>query len=388
MRASLHSYWTLWTTELIQCLENQVAWPTPLVTELPSTTSQDEIGDRRQILLDEAFLSLPKPMQTLLQALRHIKLKIREHECTFISNSEALYASLAIRHAKKICEILELAKQLRNGPLQERLDTMAKDFYLTMPGLAVDVSTASTTASTTESTTASAPSFQELKSSLDSKASNLRLSLFESVESSRAYGKKTLALTEAVNQSSEAVEASEKFRQRLLDLAQGPLSKLFEVSLDNPKANETEDTLEMIRESPSMEKKLLIEAQIHENKTLQVKLRYLADRIIREASDETLKINRDAIESIKKIVLSAPETLVYKTPKELSQADSSVQKEIALVLGTLTMDRGSIDTILRSIKSECFVLKSASEEESRASLFKTLKELQALYTSAAENFLH
>jgi hypothetical protein len=43
----------------------------------------------------------------------------------------------------------------------------------------------------------------------------------------------------------------------------------------------------------------------------------------------------------------------FEIPSEFSKADISIQSEIKYLLETISVDRSSLDTVLKSIKSKC-----------------------------------
>lgn len=354
----LYSYWTLWTTQLIKCLEQNEVWTCDISIELPPVL-QDETVNRRTTLIDESLKNLPRPMQNLLHALKQLKLKMEAHSLAYASNIESNYSSEAIIASKKICDVLSIAKTLRNSPLI-RLDEAVED---------------------------KTQSYKSYLESIEIEASQLRKELFQLTESSRAFSHRTVLVDPIVKNSIKAVEDSEQFRSRLVTLAQGPLSTLFEYS-DTTKETPNEDPVSVVDVPKANSEKIKeVQAKLDENQLKLKKLRYIADKIYSECASDAVKINQDAIESIKKIVLKVPKVEKYSVPVELKNADASLQKEIAMVLSTLTMDRGSLDIVLRSIKSECQALRIITVEELRSTMYKTLKEIQGLYTCASVNFI-
>lgn len=356
----LYSYWTLWTSELIKKLTENEPWTYCMNIEFPGLLV-DETLERRTALVEEALKSLPMPMQTLLKALKHLKLKMESHSLAHASNIESNYSSQAIIATKKICDILGTAKKLRNSPVS-RLDALVKEEM-------------------------KEESYVKYLNNIESEASMLRQKLFELTDSSRVYAHRSIALEPIVKKSLKAIEDSEQFRNRLVHLAEGPLSSLFEIS-EPVEDQPSEDPLTII-DVPKLnaEKIKEVEDLLNKNQEKLKKLRYISDKIYSECSSDAIKINYDAIESIKKICLKKPEVEKYSIPTELKNADNSLQKEISMVLGTLTMDKSALDIVLRSIKSDCHALRIATIEELRSSMYKTLKEIQGLYSCASLSFI-
>lgn len=292
-------------------------------------------------------------MQNLLDALRKLKIKIQHHKNVFYSNIDARYFADTLKQTKKICDIVRLAKSLCDNVIGTRLLNAS-------------------------------PQYKTIESLLVAEIAMLRKKLFASVDSHRAFAQKTVSLASTIDSTLKQVNESEKFRQRLINLAQGPLSSLFEYK-DQKSPKEEEDTLEIV--NIKVQEDTQIKAELRTAEENLFELRLLTDKIYREVSKETQKITLDAIETIKKIKIDLPVCEYYSLPIEIQEADTKLQREIALVLGTLTMDRSAIDSMLRAIKLECEELKKSCDDEHALNTYKTIKEIQALYTQASLDFV-
>ena len=155
---------------------------------------------------------------------------------------------------------------------------------------------------------------------------------------------------------------------------------------DTTAEKEEEDAIELINSEP-LDDLTDLKSELSKKEEELHHFRFTTDKIYSELAFDAKKISHDAIEAIKKTRLILPVYAYYELPKEVEDADNKLQREIALVLGTLTMDRDALDSTLRSIKLECESLKKSCEEEHVANTYKTLKEIQAMYASCSEEFV-
>lgn len=316
-----------------------------------------EANDTRQkLLVQEKYSGLPMPMQNLLEALRQLKVKIQNHKNAFYTNIDSKFFSEALKQSKKVCDIISLAKTMRQSLARDRLKQMAPN-----------------------------GNFEAYEAMLISDVAEFRAKVFNSISSTRAYAHKKVNVKQVLESTSKEIEASEKFRARLVHLAQGPLSSLFEFT-DTTAEKEEEDAIELINSEP-LDDLTDLKSELSKKEEELHHFRFTTDKIYSELAFDAKKIAHDAIEAIKKTRLILPVYAYYELPKEVEDADNKLQREIALVLGTLTMDRDALDSTLRSIKLECESLKKSCEEEHVANTYKTLKEIQAMYASCSEEFV-
>jgi len=354
---NLYSFWSLWTTQFAESIENIKAFQ-PELTFADEADAHSLPEDQRQkIIVQEKYSGLPLPMQNLLEALRTLKLKIQHHKNAFYSNIDLKFFSEALKQSKKVCEIVYLAKAMRSSLIGERLNQIAPD-----------------------------GNFELFESLLVKEVAQLRAKVFDSIDASRAFAQKKVKVNHVVYSTLKEINASEKFRTRLVNLAQGPLSTLFEFS-EKEVSKEEEDTIELHADNEDLSKLSNFKNELIKKEEELHLLRFTSDKIFSELASDAKKISSDAVQAIKKIKLNVPVCGYYELPKEAEDADNKLQREIALVLGTLTMDRDALDSSLRSIKLECESLRKSCEDEHVANVYKTLKEIQAMYSSCSQDYL-
>lgn len=331
----------------------------------------DRPDERFSKLAETSMLQLPLPMQTLLKALYELKqdmcrdgvLQRQNYEARQIATIEgsitgALKTLEAYRAAvdaaksesmktvRKASLEAELQQALDASGLQERLKADPKDWWPQMQHCLQATEAAS--AARLRESAASKPVHRQTDSE---------------------------ARSETISQVDSAVKASQATRERLIKLAQGPLASLFET----PAALESKASVKMPSDSVAIggpapigptdsdaELGMVRAESVEKVKSLMRRIQ----RLYREAFDsqrdfiDSARISaEDGLRALRR-ALRLEEPLTASVAPDLARADRSLQSEIALIMKTLTVERQSLDMVLRHIKATCKVIQDEASAES------------------------
>lgn len=322
-------------------------------------------------------------MQTLLSALKDLKCDMVKDSQIKKENQFNLYKCKISELVSKVLQIAETKSNLTKDfivPINKQFDDLKlKDDFLAL--MAPD---------------SAAAVCQDPKlwlEMLEKELGHSRKKYYSLLENKKSYITKEIDFKTSIDEVEKAVHSSEALRHRLINLAQGPLSCLFEdPNVSNIKncAPKEEEVLKNNCEGLKHEKQLNdLHQRIKELSLFIIRVRSTLHKLESQKFIDTSNISFEAMESIKELRKSVVEpNEVIVNESSLHKADKKIQAEISMLLATLTVDRQSLDTVLRSIKSDCDVLKNKFEFEMAAEMYKILKHIQATYVSANQIFLN
>ena len=340
-----------------------------------------ETKERNQKFFEEALKFLPKPMQTLLEALRDLKCDMAKDREIKKENEFNLYESKISELVAKVLQIAE-AKLTATKAIVVPVSEQIKELKLNEK-FALLIQKEQSVKET------------EWLEILEKELSIARKEYYANLENKKSYLTKTMDFSSSIEEASRAVSASEAMRRRLINLAQGPLSCLFEDE-SGTKIVKTKDqeepTTSLHEQASSEESKTKLECLAQRVKDLSmfiIQVRAVFQKLNSQKILDTTHLTFEAIESIKALRNSVseptPQTVIENA--SLSKADKKIQAEVSLLLATLTVDRQSLETVLRNIKNECESIKNKYDYELAAEIYKTLKHIQATYANASQIFL-
>lgn len=314
---------------------------------------------KEQIIFEDYLVLLPKPLQTLLKALLEIKCDLLRELNTLETNATSNHNNEILSECTKNFEIIKCgAQQILS--LKKRNISLAKENF-------------EFTGQLTE------PNLIELINLLSEK----RQSHYSAFESRKSLLMHEFSPDLSLQQASNAIQESEALRARLIALAQGPLSKLFESQTIEPEAPQDSliQTVEghiNIPEEPIEQKKLAAFIR---------KVRYSNDTIAHELLDDKKNIFSDVLKQIGPKQF-AELNLKFTNSESLKIADKKIQAEIGLVMQTLTIDRSILNKSLKSIVQKCQALKESYANQSKNMLYHNLQEMQSKYSEASQILLN
>jgi len=320
----------------------------------------DAESDRQVRLAQNSLGKLPKPLQTLLEALTELKLDITRERLRQEANNESIVKAALGSSVKYTLKALETCAQTcteaidsgignySDTQMQERIEAVllrASEYIDTR---------------TPETTSAWLSGLKEARRALEAKLSQV---LSETTRIATSVRPASAANIDAV---SSAVEASKKLRTRLQVLAEGPLKSLFESEDQETPERKPEDTMakpfnELIEASKYNE----IAEVLRDVRSLTRSIEGIFDRIARSQSvviDDAVSAAALGIEGSARTLNLSQEK--YVPNADMTVADDAIQTEIRLLLNTLTVDRGALDSVLRSIRFQCDALVFAANSES------------------------
>jgi hypothetical protein len=165
----------------------------------------------------------------------------------------------------------------------------------------------------------------------------------------------------------QAVEDSKTTRKRLEQLAQGPLSSLFEHPV---KIESNKKGLEDVMRGPLQIQPMKIEDNNKRYDEVKALLRR-TERLRRSILQIQHTLIDQAIHQAEATIDMALCKLSvgpfhYMLPDDMRIADLKIQSEIKYVIQTITTDPSSLDQVLRNIKSSCVSIEKESLAESTA----------------------
>ena len=350
-------------------------WAPPTLDSLgPNLIAED--SSREQKFYEDALKCLPKPMQTLLRALKDLKCDIVKDLEIKKENEFNLFTCKITELVSKVLLVVEAKSKFTNDfsvPIQKQFEdlNLTKDFLKFCPNTIPE-------------------NWLEV---LEKQLSAKRKIYYELLENKKSYITRQFDSEASILGVEHAVNSSEALRRRLITLAQGPLSCLFE---DIPKTESVkkEEEISFTNNTSSVTTNgAQLQILTDEIKELSIFITLVRTTLNKLNSQKFLDLTQtslEAIESIRIIRKSVAEPIAQKAQENfnLTKADKKIQAEISLLLATLTVDRQSLETVLRSIKSQCEYLKNKYEYEFAAEIFKILKQIQATYSSANQIFLN
>jgi len=370
-----------WAAEVLEAVQ----MGRQMALERPGIRVPDAEDPERLVrMASVAMLDLPKPLQTLLSALRELKLDLARDAIRTRANMESRIRAFCESRVAFICNAIDSAS--------EGIRRCNEDVWATV--LEADPQFSNEVHKLLSGTAELPPS--EWRQALIEACRGFQKSLASHDLGERpAVRDAPRPVYASVDLAVGAVKSSQDMRQRLIDLATGPLASLFEPSADRASPRAPMD-LVVPGTSSACTAQAKAERAEAAHKLLQgQKLLRRLQRNIAMARASRDVLYEDVIANLiwaLKQCKDPPESHVISLEDQstdMKTADAKLQKEIAFVLQTLTVDRSSLDMVLRSIKAvatSCDVL--AARESATAwniqmlQWASRLQESMGLYTDA------
>ena len=304
-----------------------------------------EYDERLEKLASNAKSQLPMPLQTLLSALEDVKIDIAKINIKHKTNYENVWQSKLETLVTYTCKSADTCTKR----IQESIDKSFKNYDCSILKKKRNAITIKFPCQESPNTV---QAYYENAKQLLKKAQDL-------------YEQNLLQVSEVVPvevpdpsdasvvRAEKAVKASVRVRDRLRELATGPLAELFE-----PEVLEEKQPLE----EQAIQKKCPIvqdqKGSIEIISSLQAFLRYIHTTMHAIRFQEESFINQ-SIEVCTEGISKANTKLIVeplgpcKVPEHFSKGDISLQTEIKFLLETIQVDRNSLNIVLRSIKAKC-----------------------------------
>lgn len=173
--------------------------------------------------------------------------------------------------------------------------------------------------------------------------------------------------------SSRAIKAAEESRQtrlRLKALAEGPLKSLFEHSVGPCESEPKDVTLEANIEA-TVASLPAVNAPVHSDKIKKIIRHFERNRRIALSTQRDLldvSVN-NCSKFIKNIKFLDKKDLVITVPDEMKNADLKIQTEIKFIIQTLSVNMKTLDEVLKYIKQFCASIESQTKAETIASYY-------------------
>lgn len=328
-------------------------------------------------MAEVAKLDLPRPLQTLLDALRDVKMDMAREQVRALVNLESRIAAFCESRVAFACDQLDQAAEAIREANQDVWALVLQgdpNFERAMqkfgPGLAPS-----------KWTKVLLDALHDVQTQLQTAALAERPTVLQGVRPEY----------ESIDRAHNAVANSQMTRERLVALATGPLASLFEI----PDRAVTTATghVEQPPERPRVQAAFDRSEALARQKDLQKMLRHL-QRSVASARASRDVVYDDIIEGLLwalKRATERPEASTISLEENLADmrtADKKLQKEIALVLQTLTVDKASLDLVLRAIKSQCLAVTQLAAKESATAWTIKLAQWARRLAEASETYLH
>lgn len=337
----------------IEVRQNTISLDT---SALPARAAAPAVDDRALKLMERSLQDLPVPMQTLLTALLELKLDM----------ARALVRSAldAVAHTLANLDSAVSFAQTAMVRTSDELREMHLEAMKDVSGLCANLVALVPTLDTSRPDTW----YASLADALRAAQADLQQAIMRRAHRRPALQQAQVA-SSGVAMAHEAVKASEAVRHRLRALAEGPLTSLFEPGTQTARPAVTEEPA--AAPIPETRGDDVDESALTERiQSLKQALRSLR-RAIDGALADRAALEDDTLEALAAGLKHAAKSLAQpvrpagQLPSDMQQADTLIQKEIRFLLGTLTVDRASLDAYLRFIKARHnSVLEAAAYETS------------------------
>lgn len=342
-----------WTVQILEAVKTGAS---PSVGPFTSVRVLDMEDQERLVrMAGVAVLDLPKPLQTLLAALRELKLDVARDNVRARANMESRIRSFCESRVAYICESFNTAI--------EAIRRCNEDVWATV--LEAEPHFDHELRALLEVESLGPPS--EWQATLIAASRRFQETLAKTTLSERPVVREAPRMDyDSVHRATDAVRASQDMRQRLIDLATGPLVRLFEPT--DGQARPTVAPIDVLVPGSVVTK---------QDKTLAAQKLQTAQKLLRrlQRSIAVSRASRDVLyeDAVSSLIWAlrqatvGPEAHVISledTDPVMKTADSKLQKEIAFVLQTLTVDRSSLDIVLRSIKAQTVAIEGLAARES------------------------
>jgi len=352
----VYDSFTEWLSTLIAALElgqNSIKIHALQLTK----TEPLQYDPRADKLADEAILKLPVPVQTLVVALNQLKLDIAHDTIRQRLNYESICFNKlesAAACASKTLALLttETASILKEGLENYRNDDLEQDILKVLQPLQTSHFTKNQPLVFWNKALLEA--IQRTQEDLHAKT--VLNTLVSPVLSRPVESKGTKSAI-------EAVEASKHVRLRLQNLAEGPLASFFEIKGQSQEASQEETSISEVTSRNHTD--TLLEERLDSLKRLARRTRKSLDLLYEEKETMmglTLMGTLKALKDLRSSLLVPIEDAVL-VEASMKHADASIQAEIKLLLGTLVVDHGALDQVLRMIKQKCVSSIESSNSE-------------------------
>ena len=312
-------------------------------------TSLERSEKLSDALYAQALKKLPRPLQTLVEALRDLKIDFAVDSERQSSNHE----SVCIAQLESVIEYsLDALKNAR----AELLNVQAGLYADVEPKLSLEV----------HLFLGSSIEASEWVAAIRKKTESLRKKMNADLE--RVSLKNPIVREDQVHRSVDkahaAVTSSIHVRSRLKELSEGQLTSFFE----EPEAaidNRVEDTIVV---SKHQIEALDASAVSAANALLRKVVAYFQMRhnMRRILIDDTLLSLLHGLRARCRSLNYSP--IAMTSNEEMLSADTKLQSEIKYILETLSTDRTSLDQVLRSIVNACESVRSLAKSESMTKL--------------------
>lgn len=318
----------------------------PTLNQVETSLISESLVDQRQALLSEqSFALLPKPVQTLLKALKDLKLDLCAYNASCLDNEytvclDAWQSAFLRMH----CVLTEASNQV-----SQLYETITSDPDPEVQNLLHDISVYDSTLDTPFKDLSGAK-IEDILRVLETMLNALRKRIFEAFERQESFSLKKNEPN--IKQVRQRIEESQKLRQRLESLAEGPLAKLFE---HKEVYTEPVDTSIVFVPSSAKDPDQHLKDLYARTQTLLLQYRTLFERRVRQKFSDIALVHASVCEKLEQeytLFLDPSKRPQQQSNKTYEAADASLQQEISLMLGTLTVDRQSFMTSLRDIKDQ------------------------------------
>jgi hypothetical protein len=310
---------------------------------------------RADKLAEGAILKLPVPVQTLVVALNQLKLDIAQDTIRQRLNYESICYNKLESAAACASKTLALLTSETESILKEGLENYTND------DLEQDILKVLQ---------------PDLKQSFNKPLVVWNKTILEAIRKTQeALHAKTVLNTtvspvesrhmesKGTKSAIEAVEASKHVRQRLQNLAEGPLASFFEIKGQSQEITQQETSIAEV--TSHVQNDTILEEQLDTLKRLARRTRKSLDLLYEEKESIMCLALTSTIQALKSLrsSLLVPTEEPILVEGSMKHADESIQAEIKLLLGTLVIDHGALDQVLRMIKQKCMGSIEASNAE-------------------------
>jgi len=325
-----------WTNSVVFSLET---WSS-------GTFDQFIVPPGTNAMFEEVSVVLPKPMETLVKILQDLKLDILREKLTQFKNVETVLFSHVETFVHYLCEMLQVLQSF----IRKSQDQF--DWTNASQNLNKHVDSYCRKWNVTSNDTNVLIFLQQEVNALYVKMQTIVLQRLTKQPLLQSFPVEHVA-----TRTMEQVAKSEQLRKRLQDLNDGMFQSFFEVP---DELQEHEDTVTV--DIPKTEMPVMDED------TIMLQL-YDAMYVLRQYQDyrnHTLEQFRDRVREMIKLTivdmkLHRQECLkqlravhwTYTTPDALSAVDTKVQREIRLMMSTLTIQKDDLHIALLNIKNNC-----------------------------------
>ncbi len=318
---------------------------------------KDSLDQRSEILAlslyNESLVKLPRPMQTLLDALKELKIDISNDVVRQESNHEGREIAKLESAVSFVNQVLAHAHTEIVACLNVYEDVDPKLDFAVKTFLEEDVEP------------------KQWIPMLRKKCAALRDSMHSEIEKT-CVKKPVIRETQAsqsVDRARSAVIASTTIRSRLKELSSGHLSEFFE----EPGVQELVEQKERPVVSLQAHEDTIDFSRVNNGHSLLrnvVSLFQSKLQIQRVILDDTLLSCIHSMRACsRKLVFEAPD---IKDNADMKTADTKLQAEIKFLLQTISVDRNVLDQVLRSTVTFCEAVKQNANVESMTKLSMTV----------------